>query len=39
MKYRGLGFYGKYLSGDQYSYRSEDKNLLRSYMAEKGFEN
>ncbi|TVY68038.1 hypothetical protein Focb16_v002164 [Fusarium oxysporum f. sp. cubense] len=37
MKYRGLGFYGKYRSGDQYSYTSEDKNLLRSYMSEKGF--
>ncbi|KAM0080465.1 hypothetical protein ACKRZS_007382 [Fusarium odoratissimum] len=39
MKYRGPGFYGKYRSGDQYSYTSEDRNLLRSYMAEKGFEN
>ncbi|KAG7404066.1 hypothetical protein Forpe1208_v015793 [Fusarium oxysporum f. sp. rapae] len=39
MKYRGPGFYGKYLSGDQYSYTSEDRNLLRSYMTEKGFEN
>lgn len=39
MKYRGLGFYRKYLSGDRYSYTGEDKNLLSSYMAEKGFEN
>ncbi|KAK3938582.1 hypothetical protein QBC46DRAFT_410024 [Diplogelasinospora grovesii] len=39
MKYRGPGFYGKYLSGDRYSYQWEDKNLLISYMAEKGFGN
>ncbi|KAH6880829.1 hypothetical protein B0T10DRAFT_495276 [Thelonectria olida] len=38
MKYRGPGFYGKYQSGDRYSYTEEDKNLLSSYMAEKGFE-
>jgi hypothetical protein len=37
MKYRGPGFYGKYISGDLSGYQFEDKNLLRSYMAEKGF--
>lgn len=37
--YRGPGYYEKYLSGDHNSYQHEDKNLLRSYMAEKGFEN
>jgi hypothetical protein len=39
MKYRGPGFYGKYVSGDLSMYQWEDKNLLSSYMAEKGFKN
>src|SRR3569833_346304 len=38
MKYRGPGFYEKY-SKEDCSYQWEDKNLLRSYMAEKGFKN
>lgn len=36
MKYRGPAFYGKYISGDRSSYQYEDKNLLSSYMEEKG---
>lgn len=35
MKYRGPGYYQKYL-GDAQAYDSEDKHLLRMYMAEKG---
>jgi len=34
MKYRGLGFYNKYMSEDPQSYDSEDQHLLRAYMAE-----
>lgn len=37
MKYRGPMFYGKYISKDLSGYQAEDKNLLRSYMTEKGF--
>lgn len=36
MKYRGPGFYEKYFSEDPQTYDSEDKHLLRSYMAKKG---
>ncbi|KAE8557503.1 hypothetical protein EYB25_002210 [Talaromyces marneffei] len=36
MKYRGPGFYEKYSSKDPQTYDSEDKNLLRDYMADKG---
>jgi hypothetical protein len=36
MKYRGPGFYEKYFSGDPQTYNSEDKHLLRAYMASKG---
>ncbi|GJC90063.1 hypothetical protein ColLi_12901 [Colletotrichum liriopes] len=39
MKYRGPGFYDKYLSGDEKTYQAEDKNLLCAYMAQKGFRN
>lgn len=39
MKYRGPGFYEKYFSGEPNNYQWEDKNLLRPYMAEKGFKN
>lgn len=38
LKYRGPDFYGKYISGDLSSYQHEDKNLLSSYMAEKGLQ-
>jgi hypothetical protein len=37
MKYRGPGFFEKYSSEDPQAYTSEDKHLLRDYMAEKGF--
>lgn len=37
MKYRGPSFYGKYISKDLSGYKAEDKNLVRSYMTEKGF--
>ncbi|KAH6669779.1 hypothetical protein B0J14DRAFT_671381 [Halenospora varia] len=37
MKYRGPGFFDKYFSEDLQAYTSEDKHLLRDYMAEKGF--
>ncbi|KDN72260.1 hypothetical protein CSUB01_07911 [Colletotrichum sublineola] len=37
MKYRGPRFHDKYLSGDEKIYQWEDKNLLRAYMAQKGF--
>lgn len=36
MKYRGLGFYEKYFCEDPQAYDSEDKHLLRAYMADKG---
>jgi hypothetical protein len=36
MKYRGPGFYKKYFSGDPQIYDSEDKHLLRAYIANKG---
>jgi hypothetical protein len=36
MKYRGPGFYKKYFSQDPQTYDSEDKHLLRAYMADKG---
>ena len=39
MKYRGPAFFNKYASGEYNTYRSEDKNLLKSYMAENGFTN
>lgn len=34
MKYRGPGFYEKYMSEDPQIYDSEDKHLLRAYMAD-----
>lgn len=37
MKYRGPGFFEKYVSEDPQAYTSEDKHLLKDYMAEKGF--
>lgn len=37
MKYRGPGFFEKYLSKNPQEYISEDKHLLRDYMAKKGF--
>ncbi|KAH6659071.1 hypothetical protein BKA67DRAFT_543484 [Truncatella angustata] len=37
MKYRGPGYFEKYLSQDPQSYNSEDKHLVRDYMVEKGF--
>jgi hypothetical protein len=37
MKYRGPGFFEKYFSKDPQAYTSEDKHLLRDYMADKGF--
>ncbi|OBT39542.1 hypothetical protein VE00_10653 [Pseudogymnoascus sp. WSF 3629] len=37
MKYRGPGFFEKYFSKDPQAYASEDKHLLRDYMAKKGF--
>lgn len=37
MKYRGPIYFGKYVSGDPQIYNSEDKHLLREYMAKKGF--
>jgi len=36
MKYRGPGFYEKYFSEDPQTYDSEDKHLLRAYMADNG---
>ncbi|EED22689.1 conserved hypothetical protein [Talaromyces stipitatus ATCC 10500] len=36
MKYRGPGFFEKYSSKDLKTYESEDKHLLRDYMAAKG---
>lgn len=36
MKYRGPGFYTKYFDDDTQTYDSEDKHILRAYMAEKG---
>jgi hypothetical protein len=36
MKYRGPGFYEKYFSEDPQTYHSEDKHLLRAYMADNG---
>lgn len=36
MKYRGPGFYEKYFSEDPQTYNSEDKHLLRAYMADNG---
>lgn len=36
MKYRGPGFYQKYFSKDPETYESEDKHLLRAYMADSG---
>ncbi|KAK2016843.1 hypothetical protein LZ32DRAFT_635745 [Colletotrichum eremochloae] len=37
MKYRGPKFHDKYPSGNEKIYQWEDKNLLRDYMAHKGF--
>jgi Protein of unknown function (DUF4238) len=37
MKYRGPGFFEKYISKDPQAYTLEDKHLLRDYMAKKGF--
>lgn len=38
MKYRGPTYFGKYVSEDApQAYTSEDKHLLRDYMAKKGF--
>ncbi|OBT57544.1 hypothetical protein VE04_02968 [Pseudogymnoascus sp. 24MN13] len=37
MKYRGPGFFEKYFSKNPQAYISEDKHLLRDYMAKKGF--
>ena len=36
MKYRGPGFYEKYMSKNPQSYESEDKHLLRADMADNG---
>jgi hypothetical protein len=36
MKYRGPGFYEKYFREDPQAYHSEDKHLLRAYIASKG---
>ncbi|KAK5046206.1 hypothetical protein LTR84_008663 [Exophiala bonariae] len=36
MKYRGPGFYEKYMSDDPQTYDSEDKHLLRAYMSDRG---
>jgi hypothetical protein len=36
IKYRGPGFYEKYMSEDPQTYDSEDKHLLRAYMADNG---
>ncbi|KIX97796.1 uncharacterized protein Z520_06574 [Fonsecaea multimorphosa CBS 102226] len=36
MKYRGPGFYEKYMSEDPQMYDSEDKRLLRAYMTDNG---
>ena len=37
MKYRGPGYSAKYFSEDPQAYTSEDKHLLRDYMAENRF--
>jgi hypothetical protein len=37
MKYRGPGYFNKYIAEDPQAYDAEDKHVLRDYMVDKGF--